>query len=94
MKVLCEAISEASLGPWSALLSQSKIASRVIVSLSEVLSSQSNLQFAQSALYLLLSLAGSERNATLLHLNFVQDQLWLQLTPRERSQPSNQPFQV
>lgn len=93
LQVLCEAISKASSGPWTELLSHSKIACRVIGSLSESLCSQSNLQFAQSALYLLLSLAGSERNAGLLNLNIVQDQLWLQLTPREQSQPTNQPFQ-
>ncbi|KAE8748809.1 hypothetical protein FOCC_FOCC004403 [Frankliniella occidentalis] len=93
LQVLCEAISEAAAGPWTELLSQSKIACRVIVSLSEVLCSQTNLQFAQSALYLLLSLAGSERNAALLNLNFVQDQLWLQLTPKEKLLISNQPFQ-
>lgn len=93
LQVLCEAISEAPPGPWSELLSQSKIVCRVTVTLSEVLCSQTNLQFAQSAFYLLLSLAGSDRNVALLNLTFVQDQLWLQLTPREISQPSSQPFQ-
>lgn len=94
LQALCEAISEASPGPWTELLSHSKIASRIIVSLSEVLCSQTNLEFAQSAFYLLLSLAGSEHNAGLLNLHFVQDQLWLQLTPRDKPQPSHQPFQV
>lgn len=93
LQVLCEAISEASPGPWTELLCQSKIASRVIVSLSEVLCTQTNLEFARSALYLLLSLAGSERNIALLNLNFIQDHLWLQLTPTEKPQPTNQPFQ-
>jgi len=101
LQVLCEAASSESClpaGPWHSLLAQSKVVSRVITGLSQSLDARMHIDCALSGLHLLLALAESPLADSHLSVPLLEQQLWLQISPRplttdDQDKPNPGPFQ-